>query len=84
MSKELSKLFIGSFYHSLRLDGGLEYFKLASIGVDNQGMIALFQPIDQEFKTEKEKKDVIDGELENIKANGWKIGEVHLVQRSHF
>ena len=54
------------------------------MGLDNQGMITLFQPIDQVFKTEEEKKDVIDGELENIKASGWKIGEVLLVQQSHF
>ena len=58
MSKEISKLFIGSFYHSLKFNEGLEYFKLAALGIDHGGVIALFRSMDQDFSNEKERKDV--------------------------
>ena len=76
MTKELSKLFFGSFYHSANFNEGLEYFKLAALGVDTQGKIALFRSIDQSFSTDTERKDIIDRELENIKGRGWKPDEV--------
>lgn len=76
MAKELSKLFFGSFYHSIKFNEGLEYFKMAALGVDTDGVIALFRSIDQSFTTDAERSEIIDRELENIKGRGWKSEEV--------
>lgn len=75
MSKKLSLVIAGSLYHSIEIDD-FQYIKLALVGIDTEGRIAICREIPMEPGSDR--KDLVERELQNLTDRGWTMDEVIL------